>query len=439
MRINRRQFLKGASASAFLASTNVLAGALRRANAFTADGRAIVLINLSGGNDYLNTVIPLNDVGAPQRSTYVSVRPDLAIPTSALAATDIGADGAGTTLALHPQMSQLAGLFGEGKVAVVNGVSYPNHSLSHFEAEAVWWAGALNPQGTGWVGRYLDAALPYDVTHAISFGSEVNPTIIAANADVLGVREIARFGLPDDREDNYEDLVNRKPAWSDIFQAARAPGSAAEKVARSGKSLIDKSTLFQTIEVEGWGSNNEGGASDLAFQMMQIASVLRHDQANQGTPSNQTGLSFFHTQIGGFDTHSEQGREDAGAWHPSLLRWVSEAMTGFQRDLEALGLADKVVTITYSEFGRRIEQNDSGNSAGTDHGTSNVMFLMSDPSVLNGGVYSRMPDLSDPDDSGNMKMQVDFRQVYASVIDQWLSGAHAPLLGGSFTTLPLFI
>jgi len=439
MRIDRRQFLKGASASAFLAGSGVLSLAARRASAFSANGRAVVMINLSGGNDYLNTVIPTDDVGADQRSVYEAGRPDLAVSLAALSATQIAPCAAlGTGLALHPQMGGLATLFQEGKLAVVNGVGYPDHSLSHFEAEAVWWAGNPQPQGTGWMGRYLDASLPLDVTHALSFGGEVNPTFVAQAADALGVREVARFGLPDDPEGEFRDVDNRRPAWADIFGDSRPPDSILAKIARSGTNLIEKSALFETIEVDEWGSLNQDGESDLAFQMRQIASVLRHDLNNQGNPSNQTGLSFFHGHIGGFDTHTQQGRDEPADWHPSLMRWVSQAMTNFQRDLEALGIADKVVTITYSEFGRRIQQNDSGRTAGTDHGTANCMFVMGDATVLNGGTYGQLPVLSDPDDHDNMKIHVDFRQVYASVIDQWLGGNHVPLLG-SFTALPLFV
>lgn len=439
MRIDRRQFLKGASASALLASSGVLSLAARRASAFTASGRAVVLINFSGGNDYLNTVIPLNDVGANQRSVYQASRPDLAVSTSALGATEIDACPVlGTGLALHPQMSGLAELFGQGKLAVVNGVGYPNHSLSHFEAEAAWWAGQPHPQGTGWIGRHLDT-MPSNVTHALSFGGEVNPTFIAESADALGVREVARFGLPDDSEWEYRDLANRRPTWEAIFSDARDPESMLGRVARSGTNLVEKSALFETIEVDGWGSHNEGGNSNLAFQMQQVASVLRHDLTHDGSPAEQTGLSFFHAQIGGFDTHTQQGSEDPGAWHPSLMRWISEAMTGFQQDLEALGIADRVVTLTYSEFGRRIQQNDSGNTAGTDHGTANCMFVMGSPAAINGGVYGQYPVLSDPDDHNNMKIHVDFRRVYASLIDQWLSGSHAALLGDTYETLPLFV
>ena len=200
------------------------------------------------------------------------------------------------------------------------------------------------------------------------------------------MREVQSFDLPDDQEGEFRDLDNRRPAWEQIYTDARDVAGMAGRIAHSGKNLIEKSALFPTIEVEGWGSNNEGGDSDLAFQLMQVASVLRHDQAHAGSPSEQTGLSFFHVSIGGFDTHSEQGSDDGTMWHPTLLRWVSEAMTAFQRDLEALGLADKVVTVTYSEFGRRIEQNDSGRTAGTDHGTANCMLVMGDATVMNGGV-----------------------------------------------------
>jgi uncharacterized protein (DUF1501 family) len=436
MRINRRQFLKGASASAVLASSHVLGFGARRASAATPDGKTIVLINFSGGNDYLNMVAPVDDGGAAQRSTYEDARPDLALSVASLGATTLGADGAGTTLALHPQMTGLATLFGESKLAVVNGVSYPNSSLSHFEAEVVWWAGTPNPLGTGWVGRHLDAALPLDVTHAISFGSEVNPTFASLASDAIGARNIQRFDLPDDPEGEYRDVENRKPAWQSVYGDARDAASMVGRIARSGGNLLSKSALFEAIEVDGWGSNLEGFDSNLAYDMRQISSILRHDVANEGNSANQSGLSFFHVSIGGFDTHSEQGSEDPNAWHPTLMRWISEAMTGFQRDLEALGIADRVATMTYSEFGRRIEQNDSGRTAGTDHGTATGMLVMGAPALLNGGLYGQMPDLADPDDHGNMKMQVDFREVYASVI-QWLGGDPGAVMG-PFTPLPLF-
>lgn len=435
MRIDRRQFLKGVSGSAVLAGTRLL-GFAPQARAATPDGKTLVLINFSGGNDYLNMVPPVDDGGRPQRSTYEAARPNLALSLASIAATTLGTDGAGTTLALHPQMTALATLFGESKLAVVNGTGYPNSSLSHFEAEAVWWAATPTPSGTGWVGRYLDAALPVDVTHALSFGSEVNPTFVAAAADAIGARNIRRFGLPDDPEGEYRDLDGRKPVWEAIYSDPRDASSIASRIARSGANLLEKSDLFASIEVDGWGSNLEGLDGNLAFDLRQVASILRHDLAHEGSPASQSGLSFFHVSIGGFDTHSEQGAEDPNDWHPMLMRRVSEAMTSFQRDLEALGIDGRVATVTYSEFGRRIEQNDSGRTAGTDHGTAGGMLVMGAPSVVNGGVYGAMPDLSDPDEHGNMKIEVDFREVFAGAI-QWLGGDPGAVIG-PFTPLPLF-
>jgi uncharacterized protein (DUF1501 family) len=439
MLLTRRHFLTAAGASTFLAATGTLSLAARRAAAATPNGRSLVLINLSGGNDYLNTIVPTDDVGADQRSVYEERRPDLAIPLAALDATRIAPCAVlGAGLALHPQMAELVPIFDEGKLAIVNGVGYPNHSLSHFEAEAVWWAGEPLPQGTGWMGRYLDTSLPLDVTHAIAFGGEVNATFLAQNADALGLRDVARFGLPDDPLFEFRDLDRRRGVWTAAYDAPRTPRSPAARVARSGANLVAKSELFETIEVNGWGSRNENGESPLAAQLQQVAAILRHDALHTGSPAQQTGLSFFHAQLGGFDTHSQQGRDDPADTHPRLVRALAQAMARFQRDLEDLGLADRVVTLVYSEFGRRIQQNDSGQTAGTDHGTANALFLMGDPAVLRGGCHGQVPVLSDPDRFDNMRMHVDFRSVYASVIGDWLEVDPEPLLG-AFAPLPLFV
>lgn len=442
MRFTRRQFLKGSSAGLALAGSHVLSfAAARQALAGApSGGRVLVMINLSGGNDPLNTLIPLNDTGAPQRSVYEAVRPDLAVPLGNLAATEIDPDPVfGNAQALHPEMTGLKSMYDEGKLAIVNGVGYPSSSLSHFEAEAVWWAGQTTPTGSGWVGRTTDAAFGDGATRSMSFGSQVNPTLIGNISDSIGVRDITRFSLPDDEVWEFHDLASRFPTWQGIFNDPRPPGSMLEKVTGAGANLISKSALFETIDVDEWGSLNGGGESGLADDLQQIASILRHDEMNVGSPQNQTGLYFFHTDIGGFDTHSEQGASDGNARHPTLLRRLSDAMTNFQRDLEGLGLQDRVITLTYSEFGRRIAQNDSGNTAGTDHGVAGLMFCMGDATVLNGGVYGQVPDLSSADSHGNLAIHTDFRDIYAAVIDQWLGEDHTGILGGAFAPPALFV
>ena len=437
MKINRRQFLKGVSASTALAGSHVLSLAGRPAWAAAPNARILVLVNMDGGNDCLNTVIPMDDAGAPQRSVYEDVRPDLAVPVSGLGATEIGNDPVlGTRLALHPQMTGLKAMYDEGKLAVINGTGYPDSSLSHFTAEVVWWEGNPITSGTGWAGRHLDAAFPDGALRSMSFGSAVNRSLVGLNSDAIGVNSIQRFDLPDDRE--FRDLEARFTMWQQIYGDAR-PAGILDNVTRSGANMVDKAALFETIEVDGWGSLNEDAESGLEEDFQQIASILRHDEANLGNAANQTGLCFFHVRIGGFDTHSEQGSANDDDRHARILRRVSNGMANFQRDLEGLGLADRVCTVTYSEFGRRIAQNDSGSTAGTDHGRAGMMFVQADPSVLNGGVLSQMPDLSTADNNGNLPFNTDFRTVYADVINSWLEGDATANLGADFGSLGLFV
>lgn len=434
MRITRRNFLRGASAATVLASSHVLSFASTRAWGANPSGRALVLINMSGGNDCLNTLIPMNDGTGSQRTLYDENRPDLGISPSDLTDTEVDVDPVlGFNQALHPQTTDLKALYDEGKLAILNGVGYPNHSLSHFDASKFWFAGQ-RPQGTGWLGRHLDEAVSPGTPHAISFGSSVNPSLASLQSDALGVNDITRFSLPDDPEGSFRDLDSRHPAWRSIFGDVRTPGAMAEAVARAGDTLLTKSEEFALIDVSEWGSNNNDVDGSLARQLRQVASILRHDQLN---PGSETGLCFFHCRIGGFDTHSEQGTTNGNARHPRLMRELSQSMHAFQRDLEGLGLEQSVFTMTYSEFGRRFAQNDSGGNAGTDHGKAGLMFGMGDPSSLIGGIHGGMPDLLDPD-KGNLRVHTDFRNIYASVIDQWLLGDHTQVLGGGFTPLSLF-
>jgi len=330
MQFNRRQFLKGASA--LVAGTHVLFLGSRAARAAGPSDPILVLVNLRGGNDALNTVIPLNNVGAPQRSLYDSLRPNLAIRTSLLGGMEIGADPQlGTALALHPALADLKTLYDEGKLAIVNGVGIANSSLSHFEAEDVWYS--ANPSGlqdTGWMGRHLDASFNDEETRAISFGSTVNSTLASLWNDALGVNAVDRFDLPDDSYSEFRDLASRLPSWTSIYADDRGGASLAARIGRSGTRVVETSQLFDQIETRGWGSLNEGAGNGLSDDLRDVASILRHDQLNPGAA---TGLCFFHCQTGGFDTHSRQGTTDIEAGHPRLMDRLSRGLYGFQRDL----------------------------------------------------------------------------------------------------------
>jgi uncharacterized protein (DUF1501 family) len=335
-------------------------------------------------------------------------------------------------MAFHPLLDELWTLYDEGKVAVIHGVGMLDSSLSHFEAERAWYNGDASPLATtGWMGRHQDAAWGDARVRAVSFGSSVNQTLVANTNHGIGVRRLDRFGLPDDREWQYRDLENRRIAWNAIFGENRG-ASLAAGIAGSGDTLVRMSDLLSSIEISGWGSNNEAENRGLGSDLRQVASILRHDEAN---PTSSSGLCFFHCGTGGFDTHSRQGSTDPDSGHPRLMERLSRQLFGFQRDLEGLGVADRVVTVCYSEFGRRAFQNDNGRNAGTDHGRAGVAFAIGTP--VNGGHYGSLGDLR-AISGGNLDVQVDFRQVYAALIEDWLGGNQASVLPGApFSKLPI--
>ena len=432
MRLTRRSFLRGAAASAALAGTHVL-GFASRASAAVADAPILVLVNLAGGNDLLGAVIPLDDVGAPQRSRYQSLRPDLAVPLSALGGLAVDADPVrGTGLALHPTLTGLRQLYGEGKLALVLGAGLPGSSLSHFEAEKAWFFGrpdVLNGP-TGWIGRQLDLAAD-GLPHAVSFGGEVNPSLQGELADALGVGSIEGFEIPDDPLWEWRDGLERGAVLRAMLAEARS--GAGETVARSGRLVIDEADFFGGVETSGWGSRLDSESSGLGRDLREIASIVRHDQLAPGAAS---GFRFYHARLRGFDTHSRQGAVDPGSGQPKLLAELSRCLLGFQRDLEAIGASGRVVTLVYSEFGRRVAQNATGAEAGTDHGAGGLLLLLGQR-VL-GGVHGALPRLDDLDANGNLEVSTDFRRVYAAVIDDLLGGDHTAVLpGGPFDKLPV--
>lgn len=431
--ISRRGLLKGAAASAALAGTHVLGWATRAEAAADPLGPVLVLVNLAGGNDFLNTVIPLDDVGAPQRSRYESLRPDLAVPRSLLSSLSVGrAPGLGTSLALHPSLDELRFLYGQGRVALVLGAGLAGSSLSHFEAEKAWFFGhrELLAKPTGWMGRLLDADAD-GMPHAVSFGGEVNRTFDAVRAEALGVANLDRFALPDDPLFEWRDGLQREEALRGLLSQPRT-GIAAQ-VARAGRLLIDQAGFLSGIETRGWGSRLEGEGLGLGLELREIASILRHDQRN---PAAASGFRSFHVRVRSYDTHTAQGATDESFGQPQLLAQLSRCLLGFQQDLQAIGVSGRVITLVYSEFGRRVAQNGSGRQAGTDHGAAGGMILVGDRVV--GGVHGVMPRLDRLDAHGNLAVTTDFRTVYAALIDHFLGGDHRSVLpGGPFTPLPV--
>lgn len=397
---SRRQFL-GTSLQigsvASLASsipcflTRSLQGAERDNN-----GRILVVIELSGGNDGLNTVVPFAD------ENYAKLRPTLRIPKDrALKLTD--------DLGLHPAMDEAAELVEDGRLAIVQGVGYPNPNRSHFESTAIWQSAQEDPNahgGYGWLGRALDARQDrvQRFADAVSLGEFDPPLALrgrrSAQSSIRSIEEMqlalqtdsANPELPDNGNDDLLQFVRRRT------NEARA---TAERIAK----LTDR--VQSSVRYPG---------SELGTRLKAIARLIRAELEPR----------VYYTIQSGYDTHIDQYSD-----HFQLLAQFSGALKAFLDDLAEAKLADRVLVLVFSEFGRRAQENDS---QGTDHGTAAPMFLAGP--CVEGGVHGQSPNLETLVD-GDLEMTTDFRSVYATVLSEWLRIDPQRCLSGSFPTLDL--
>ncbi len=385
--ISRREFLKKSSLLALASTAPLFVARTGRAAPADKDGRVLVVVQLDGGNDALNTVVPHAD------AEYEKLRPRLKIAKNNLVPLS-------DTLGMHPSLRPLDKLLQAGRLTVMPGVGYPNPSRSHFTSMAIWHTARFDPEehkGYGWLGRALDpsAAASYavgaTVPTALRGRRSTAVSLNRAEEVLLADPAAARSSVGPESPDDLLAFVRR--------QAADAH-SAADKLAKLA-------------------ADDGGGypGSALAGRLKLAARLLKSD----------LGARVFYTVQGGYDTHASQQFTHAG-----LLNEFAGAVTAFFDDLTAAKLADRVVLLAFSEFGRTVKEN---GSAGTDHGTAGVVFLAG-PGVK-GGVAGTMPSLTDLAE-GEPKMTTDFRRIYASVLQDWLALPADAALGAGQEGLPLF-
>lgn len=438
MAISRRQFLTNAgivTAGSLFAPSWLRNPFVRQALAQSMGNRYFVIIFLDGGNDGLNTVVPIDDGSlGTLRTAYEAARSDgvLRLAEADLLATQIGNDPqTATPLALHPGFTGLKNLYDLGKVAVVQGCGYPDPNLSHDTSRRKWQSG--RPIGalpaSGWVGQYLTTqygALDIPaVTASSSIAGELNQNVTG----VLGIGDLSDFGFPYDDYD-VADNVAKKAVFDALYATARlSPQAIFSRVGSIGASALAATEVFPAVydqylsDRATWNTQYMTNRSGTKQALRDIAACI------YGNVNMQTQARFFQLSNGGYDTHGDQGTTDPNSSHFRLHKEIGDAVEIFYNDLDDMGVADRCTVMVWSEFSRRIFENESG---GTDHGTQGPMFVIG--GSVNGGVYGNHPDVNEAslDDDGNTvysqaaadpHRSTDFRDVYGTILKHWMNVA----------------
>jgi uncharacterized protein (DUF1501 family) len=402
--ITRRDLLKTTLRRSSLVSlAPTIPGFLARTASAIAperDARVLIVIELNGGNDGINTVVPLQDEG------YQRHRNLLRLPGAQL----IKIDG---QAALHPAMGDAARLFESGRLAIVQGVGYPNPSRSHFESLAVWHSARIapsEPADLGWIGRGLDVSLPPK-------GNAPASLYMGAGAMPVALRGRKAMASAMTRP---EDCVLDPAVRPEPVARSEAGGPGHDMTAFVRRSTLDAYATAALVAEVLRDKESPAGypAGELAGRLRQVAQLIK---AGLGTRA-------YYVVQPGYDTHANQ----LGT-HAALLSELSGALRAFLDDLGAASVADRVAVLGFSEFGRRVDEN---GSAGTDHGSAGPLFLAG-PGVK-AGLVGKAPCLSDLDDNGDLKVAVDFRRIYAAVLEEWLGLPSRAVLGNSSEPLALF-
>ena len=397
--ISRRKFLQltgaatvGAGA-AMLSISDIAEAAIARP--LPLGTPIVVMVTLYGGNDGLNTVIPYTD------SLYYSMRPDISYKAASVLPLSDG-------LGLNPSMTGIKSLWDQKKVAVIRGVGYPFPDHSHFSSMAIWQtASPIRHISTGWLGRWLDTQSP-DPMLAISLGS-VPPPLFAGVKSVGSALPLGGLVIPSGKLGaRCQTLGKSTPADSHLMAAAAQSMSNLFSVSDNVTSVLKGPAPIAT-DLPVTNGGNAGGDSSLQQQLDLVAKLIV-----AGAPTRTWSVS-----LGGFDTHANEASAQS-----LLLANVSESVTRFLSSLKQSGRASDVTVVIYSEFGRRVKANAS---QGTDHGTSGPVFVIGDR--INGGMYGDQPSLSKLVD-GDLAVTTDFRDIYASVLQNDLKSDPGQVLDG---------
>ena len=362
--------------------------------------RNLVVIQLSGGNDALNTVIPYDD------GLYYDFRPSVHVEADQVLRLD-------DKLGLHPNMKPIKELWDSGKVAIINGIGYENPNRSHFRSMDIWHTAEPDKIGSeGWLGQVIRDLDPKreNVLTGVNFGRGLPRSLGCEGVPVASVGDLANYGLFPD----VEDETLRKyalEAFSKMYGSAEGGEATMQHLGRTGNSALKGADTLRTAP-EKYSSNVEYAANPIAQSLKSAAQVMCAD----------LGTRVYYAQHGSFDTHAAELTSHAQLWSE-----VSGAVGDFYDDLAEHDRENDAVILMFSEFGRRIRDNGTG----SDHGSGGVAFVIG--GEVNGGLYGEYPSLEEREQlEGDLHANNDFRGTYSTILERWLGLEAKPIVNGQF-------
>ena len=363
----------------------------------------LVVIQLTGGNDYLNTLIPYGD------PLYYDNRVNVGIPQEEVLPIN-------DYVGLHPAASAIKSLYDDGKVAIINGVGYPTPNRSHFRSMDIWHTCEPDKVGNeGWLGRVIRDIDPKseNVLTGVNFGRGLPRALALSGVPVASVAVLETYGVLTG--------ITGEPERSealDVFSRMYAPtiggGPVMDYLGQTGLDALKGADILKTAP-DKYESTVEYAETSISKNLQGIAKVLTAD----------LGTRIFYTQHGGYDTHANQGPA-----HPKLWSELSQGISDFYADLREHDTADNVLMFVFTEFGRRVKDNGSG----TDHGSGGMALAIGDP--VKGGLYSEYPSLKSEDLlEGDLHFNFDYRGVYGTMVEKWLGLDAQSVVGGNFEQL----
>jgi len=366
----------------------------------------LVVLQLTGGNDYMNTVVPYGD------PLYYDNRKNLGIPEEQVIKID-------DEVGFHPAMGTLKDIYDRDEMAIIHGVGFPESTRSHFRAMDIWHTSEPHKVGTeGWLGRAirdLDPEGDNPVT-AVNIGQGLPRALVAPGASVASVAELSTYGLLTGIEEKQQrDKMLQR--FANMYSPAVGSGPVMDYLAQTGLDALKGADML-TAAPQTYQSNVEYANTALGKKLKDVSAIHTAD----------LGTRIFYTEHGGYDTHASQGNN-----HPRLLGEVASAVTDFWDDLKEHDADDNVIMFVFTEFGRRVKENGTG----TDHGAGGVSFAIG-PKVV-GGQHNKYPSMKADDlREGDLATDQDFRGVYTTILEDWFGLDAVPIVNGTFEK-PAFI